>query len=496
MLDLVIRGGRVVSGRHTTPPVWVGVEGGRIIAIGGDQSWPEAKRTIDASGKYVLPGVIDPEQHPNPPDIEGGILSETRAALASGVTTTGFMAVANFSRKNPEIYDERNTAEDVPTFMQVYPEWIKMAKNRCMNDYFLIPQVSTMNHAMEVPELAEKFGVVAWKLYLHTKTGQFMWDMWRGAAVQGFFYYDDELIFRIMRSIAALGPPAMLYLHCENYEIARVLKEDLIAQGRTDMKAWDDKSPAFCEAGHIRNYAYYGKVTGCPICIIHTTTPESIEEIRKARAEGTEISGYVQPNYLASSWEAGPTNVPLRSPDNWPILWKAIRDGIISYTGSDHYWQSRSEADLAQYGLKKAPDSVWESVGFAGSHIDFYLTSFLSEGVNKGNLSLERVVEVLCENNAKLNGLYPKKGVIAVGSDADIAIVDLNKKVKVSPEMIVSRMNWSVYEGREFTGWPVMTILRGNVMMEWPEGEPRKFAEKPIGEYIPRKPGQVLYPLD
>ena len=122
------------------------------------------------------------------------------------------------------------------------------------------------------------------------------------------------------------------------------------------------------------------------------------------------------------------------------------------------------------------------------------LLIMLSEGVNKGRLSLERLVEVCCENPAKRYGLYPKKGVIAVGSDADFVVVDLERSMKLKRDHVFNSNGWSIWEGREIKGWPVMTILRGHVMMEWPEGEPkRKVVGGPIGQYLVRQAGSEYY---
>ena len=124
------------------------------------------------------------------------------------------------------------------------------------------------------------------------------------------------------------------------------------------------------------------------------------------------------------------------------------------------------------------------------------LPVMLSEGVNKGRITIERLVKICSENTAKAFGLYPKKGVIAPGADADFAIVDLNRTKKVTRDMIFSKWGWSSWEGWELKGWPIMTILRGNVIMEWPEGEPnRKIVDKRIGEYIPIYPGNNNYPI-
>jgi dihydroorotase-like cyclic amidohydrolase len=121
----------------------------------------------------------------------------------------------------------------------------------------------------------------------------------------------------------------------------------------------------------------------------------------------------------------------------------------------------------------------------------------LTEGVHKNRISLEKLVEVCCENPARIFGIYPKKGTISVGSDADFVVVDLQRAMKVHRDMIYSSAGWSIWEGQELKGWPVMTILRGQVIMEWPEGSPRAkiLGEKSLGRYIPRKLGHQLYPI-
>jgi dihydropyrimidinase/dihydroorotase len=127
--------------------------------------------------------------------------------------------------------------------------------------------------------------------------------------------------------------------------------------------------------------------------------------------------------------------------------------------------------------------------------VEAYLQVMLSLGVNQGRISLERVVEVCCENNAKVFGIFPKKGTIRVGSDGDVVLVDLKKKATVRPEMLYTSSGWSIYEGWEFTGWPVMTVVRGNVVGEWSDKTGRmEMAGDPVGRYVPRKPGsRFLY---
>jgi dihydropyrimidinase len=138
---------------------------------------------------------------------------------------------------------------------------------------------------------------------------------------------------------------------------------------------------------------------------------------------------------------------------------------------------------------------VWKSVSGFSSRVEAYMQVMLSLGVNQGRIPLERMVEACCESNAKVFGLFPKKGVIRVGSDGDMVIVDLNKKATVKPDMLYTSSGWSIYEGWEFTGWPVMTIVRGNVVAEWSNRtNSMEMAGDPVGRYVPRKLGsQFLY---
>lgn len=256
------------------------------------------------------------------------------------------------------------------------------------------------------------------------------------------------------------------------------------------MAAWDERSPHFCEAGDVRTYAYYAKAAKCPIFINHVTTAETIEELLKARTEGTKIFGNTQACYLSLSHDAWKINVPLRDKESMEKLWTALRDDMISCISSDHVCAGMTREEM------EVPGDMWATMSGFPSRAEALLPVILSEGVNKGRISLQKAVEVCCENPARIFGVYPKKGVIMVGSDADLVVVDLGLTRKVAKGMIHSAAGWSIYEGWEMKGWPIMTILRGNVMMEWPEKEPKaKIVGSPIGEYIPRKLGHGLYPL-
>ena len=212
---------------------------------------------------------------------------------------------------------------------------------------------------------------------------------------------------------------------------------------------------------------FLAKVSKCPLYIVHITIKEGADIINKAKAEGINVIAETCPQYLTHNSEEpvpvikeNPTfavvNPPLRGKEDNERLWQAIKDGVIDCIGSD---QAVATKKLKGNDMWKAPMGL-------GNITQMILPVMLSEGVNKNRISLEKVVEVCCQNPAKVFGLYPRKGTISANSDADLVIVDLNKKVKFTPQMSPSLCDWSIYDGWEFKGWPVCTILRGKVIAE------------------------------
>ncbi len=478
-MDLVIQHGQVVTSSGMKK-VAIGIKDGRIAALTSGPESLEARRTIDAEGKYVLPGMVDPENHLGTHrPLKDSFNSETRAAAAGGVTTWGMMQASPKLRKE---YIHQPEAKDVVPFSQVMPEFIEIVESHSFVDIFLTGFITTDEQALDIPKVAREFGVTSFKYYLHMMQGPRTQAQWAGRERGGWLGFDDGTIY--------LGIPGIICIHPENYEIARIFEDRLKRAGRTDMAAWDERSPHFCEAGHVRTYAYYAGVTGCPLYVVHTTTQESIDEILKARAEGVKIYSETGHHYLTLSHDVWKINVPLRDEATMARLWEALRAGHIDCIGTDHvdWGMSRDQMDKG---------NVWETSSGFPSRVEAYLPVMLTEGVHKGKISLEKLVQVCCENPARIFGLYPKKGAIGIGSDADLVIVDLDRTAKVTQNMIYSSAGWSIWEGKELKGWPVMTILRGNVITEWPEGAPRAkiTTDRPGGRYLPREPGQELYPI-
>lgn len=311
--------------------------------------------------------------------------------------------------------------------------------------------------------------------------------------------YDDSLMYVMFENIGKVGDPAKAFVHHENTELAGIFTERLKREGRKDLAAWADHSPAFLEAEHIRRYSYYAKVTGCHLYVLHLTSKEGLEECLRAKADGVKITVETCPQYMTRTkfddppGLLGKVNPPLRSEEDNDALWQGLKLGWIDCLGTDHVISTRheklSKGDTFDHDTDPATD-VWSTgSGFVG--FDTLLPLMLSEGVNKGRISFERLVEVCCKNTAFAAGLYPKKGAISGGSDADLVIVDMDKRIKVSPDILHSRADFTIFEGMELRGWPVMTILRGNVIAE----DGKVVAKPGLGLYLPRKPGYSVYPI-
>jgi dihydropyrimidinase len=489
-VDLKIAGGRVVSPAGVQDGVEIAIQNGRIVAMGKGPFMPEARAAIDVKGKYVLPGLVDAEAHPGCyVPFEGELKSESWEAAAIGVTTWGIQAPS--TRLGAEPFQEFVQPEHVIPFSRVLDGAIDIINRVSAVDVFLTFMLETDEQAEEIPLYAEKWGVTSYKLYLQSMKPALdkYWGGRRAGLGHGF---DDGTVYLAMEKTARIGPPGIVCAHAENWQIARIFEKRLIEEGRTDFGAWTDRSPDFCEAHHVRSYAYIAKITGVPLYVQHATTSLTYEEILKARGEGIKIHAQTGPAWLYLSPDNGwRINVPLRRRDHIEKIWEALATGIIDAVGSDHVvaWDPPTREEMYN-------ESIWKlRTGFT-SRVGLLTPVMLSEGVNKGRISLERMVEVCCENPAKIFGLYPKKGALQVGADADIVVVDLDKEVTLQKKHLFTRSGWSIAEGHTFKGWPVMTILRGNVVAEWPDGEdaPRLVGE-PMGRYQPRVPGHRYYPL-
>ncbi len=486
-VDLKITGGTVVSpsGPRRTG---IAINEGRVVAVGDDATLPPARETFDATGLHLLPGLVDTEAHPGCySPLRDDLGSESRAAAAAGVTTWGVHAPA--TRMGHPDFVEFVQPGDVHSFHEGFPYFEEAVEEDSAIDVFLTYMLETDEQAREIPEYAEQHGVTSYKLYLQAMSPEAEphWPGRRAGLGHGF---DDGTVWLTMEAVAKLGDPGVVCMHCENWEIARIFDERLRAAGRTDWATWSDRSPHFLESTHLRQYGHMAQELGCPIYVQHATTPETYAEIGDLRGKGVRVYAQTGPHWLhfgkgeKNAWRI---NVPLRSRENNPNIWQALQEGIIDAVGSDHVvaW------DPADYD-SSFNENIWElKTGFT-SRVEALLPVML-EGVHQGKLSLERLVEVSAANPARIFGLYPKKGSLDVGADADVVLVDLDRTVTVSNDIVSTRSGWTVLDGHEIHGWPVATFLRGKQVSRI-EGDAvvPTFIGEPEGHYLRRQAGSQL----
>jgi dihydropyrimidinase/dihydroorotase len=488
-VDLLITNGCIVTGAGRLSAD-IAVKGGKVVAITTEKLPFEAAQTINAGGKFILPGLVDSEAHPGCyVPFERDIKSESRAAAAAGVTTWGVHAPV--TRLGAEPFVEFVQPQDVGPFSKVMPFAKAIIDRSSAVDIWITPMLETDEQVAEIPQLAQEWGITSYKLYLQSMKPE-LDKFWAGRKAGLGHGFDDGVVFQTMEQVAKLGGTAITQIHAENWQLGRVFEKRLIEAGRTDFGAWTDRSPYFAEVHHVRSYGYLAKITGSPLYIQHASTRQTHEEIRRLRGEGVKVYGQTGPVwlYLEPNAKAWRINVPVRYREDIEAIWEALADGTVDAVGSDHVisWDPNHRDDMHN-------PNIWKlRTGFT-SRVEMLLPVVLGEGVNKGRITLERAVEILCENPAKIFGMYPKKGTIAVGADADFCIIDLDRERVVTDASVVSRSKWSVVAGDTFKGWPVMTILRGKVISEWPDDaeKPWVIEDATHGQYLARQAGQTLY---
>lgn len=454
MVDLVVRNGKVVIPGIGIISAGVAIDQGRIACVSSDASLPKADRTVDARGNYIIPGVVDTHTHIGLFSSFGEeYKSETKAAAAGGVTTLG--VYHRISKSYKGYFEECRSAAD----------------NYGITDVIFHFGLVSDQHLREMPEYA-KYGVTSFKMYM------------AGIPDIGFLPNDDGYIYQAFGIISRLGKPAIATCHTENGSIAERMKLTL-DHSRDDLAVWTETSPNFTEAECIHKAALYARVQNAPLYLVHVNTKEGVEAVARVKSEGQDVIAETCPHYITVSKDQdteykpgiiAKTMPPLRERESIERLWQGLRRGTIDCIGTDHI-AIRKEQKMLDKG-------VWGVFpGWQG--VQTLLPVMLHEGVGKGRISLERAVEICSSNPAKAFGIYPKKGTIAVGSDADLVIVDLNKEVKVGPEIMKGISDFTLYDGHTLKGWPVMTMLRGEITMENGEvvGHPG------TGKYVPRSLG-------
>ena len=438
-MSILIRGGRVV----TAADDFVGdvfVEGERVALLGADLD-VAADRTIDAAGKYVLPGCIDPHTHLDMPfggtvtidDFESG----QGSAACGGTTCHVDFCIQGQGQ----------------TFADALEGWHAKANGKALIDYgFHIAVTDVDDERLEELATLPEQGITSYKLFM---------------AYKNVLQVDDETLFRAMQVAAASG--ALVMVHAENGDAIDVLVREALGRGDTAPIHHALTRPPELEGEATNRAIQLARIAGSPLYVVHVTCREAVDPIRRARERGWSVWGetctqyffrsiddLAQPNFEGAKYVYSP---PARDAENHEVLWNAVRTDALSVVSTDHcafLWDGQKT--LGKDDFTKIPNG--------GPGLEDRLKMIHHFGVREGRIGVNRMVDLLATQPAKLFGLYPRKGTVAVGSDADLVIFDPERRETISASTHHSKCDYSLYEGTEVVGAPELVLLRGNVLVE------------------------------
>lgn len=450
VFDTVILGGTVVRPGSTPIRANLGIAKGMIAAISAPDVSLEGKEIVDAWGLYIFPGAIEPHAHWGLGDGLNDFITESRSAALGGVTT-----VLTFLRE-PRAYD------------QLFEAMRTFGEEHSVVDFGFHAVLMTEDHLRQIPHYVNDFGISSFKFYL-TYRGE-------DAAFMGFEGIDDGFMYECFQEVAR-HRGALVIAHCENIEIVHRMRQRLQSEGRDDMEAWQASRPVVAEVEGIQRAMLVAEATSCRLNVLHLTSRCGLEAILAFRRRYPRIYAEVCHLYLACNVDnvvltnALKVKPPLRTSADSEALWEGVANGSIDTVASDHV-PRRLEAKAG---------SVWGPyTGCPGTAT--LLPVLLSEGYHKRGVPLGRIAEVVSANAARLYGLYPRKGALEIGSDADLTLVDLETEKTVRAEDLGSFADYSPYEGRRLKGWPVHTLVRG----QWVMRDGKIVTDEGIGSYLPR----------
>ncbi len=447
-LDIKFIGGTLVSGQGKRRAD-VGVKAGRIRVVAEDLSAHPAGRTIDIRGRLLLPGVIDVHVHP----VYTDNIEQSSYVAAFGGTTT----LLHF------IY--ARTGEDlVPSVEKYLDEGVKTSRL----DFGI--HCGLFEAPKQVPQIVDvlKLGVRSFKFFMtYLKQG---------------WYTDDYQLIKAMDILAQNGGLAMV--HAENGGGIDYLEDKYLTGPNASQENFNLSRPAVLEEEAIFRAICLAEITGCPLYIPHVTAQRALRPIRAARENGQVVYAETCAHYLALTEKileqrgalakVGP---PIRSENDRQALWAALADATLQVVASDHA------------AKRKDPQGDFIQQGFGSPQLETLFPVTYDEGVNQGRITVERLVQVMCENPARIFGLYPQKGVIREGADADLLVLDPAKAFTITAANQHSNVGYTLYEGRTVLGWPEMTFQRGRAVLENGEihaapGTGNFLSVAPSGEFI------------
>lgn len=436
------------------------VADGRIQVIGNDlHKAYQADQTIDAGGMYIFPGGIDAHTHMELPfmgthssdDFETG----TAAGVAGGTTTIIDFAIQTQGKSLKDAFDT----------------WMEKAKGKAVADYAFHMAVTDFNEntKKEIPEMIAN-GITSFKTFM---------------AYKGALMLDDKMLFGLMKSVKENG--GIVTAHTENGDVIESLVKEALAAGHTEPKYHALTRPPFVEAEAASRAMDLAHYTDVPFYIVHTTAKDTLDRVKMNLMRDQKVyietciqylllddSVYDEPNFGGAKYVMSP---PIRPKGHQEALWKGINLGLVHTVATDHCpFHFHGQKDMGKDNFSKIPN------GAPG--IENRLSLLYHHGVVEEKISLNRFVEVMSTAPAKIFGLFPRKGTIAVGSDADIVIFDPNQKQTISAKTHKHRADYSMFEGWELKGSVKTVLVNGKIAFH--EGDLK--VEKGEGNYLHRKP--------
>jgi dihydropyrimidinase len=465
--DTIISGGTVATAADTFPSD-LAITDGRIVAMG--QGLGSARQVIDARGKLVLPGGIDSHVHFAQASGPGIVMADgfetgTRSAAIGGNTTVLPFCVQQKGQ----------------TLREALKAYHAEAAGQCHVDvsfHLVIADPTEQVLGQELPALVED-GYTSFKVFM---------------TYEGLALSDLEML-RVLAVARETG--ALVMVHAENYDAIRFLTDKLEGEGKTAPFYHAISRPIPVEREATHRAISLAELVDVPMLVVHVSNGEAMEEIRRAQSRGLKIYGETCPQYLVLTERdldglnmEGAKNVcspPPRDEASQAACWLGLQTGVFQVFSSDHC-PFRYESHEGKLHPKARTSFRWVPNGIPG--VGARLPILFSEGVSKGRIDLNRFVALSSTNHAKTYGLYPRKGTIAIGSDADLAIWDPDRKLTLTHALLKDGADYTPYEGMEIKGWPILTMVRGEVVMR--DGD--VIGAKGFGAYVSRDRSPLAAP--
>lgn len=463
MVDLILENALVVT-PEGEEYLQIGIKGEQICGLYPPGSQVESSERIDLKGMVILPGMVDPHSHlgsGDDRDLSGHISSfssDTKDAAIGGVTT---IATTHVLGRDP--------------LPEMVSNAIEAGKGRSWVDYQINSVLTTYAHLEQIPE-AVALGSTTFKMYCGYCFEQ---AEQMGMRKEGM---PPDMFYLAAEQIKKLGV-GHLMIHAEEPHVRKMLADRYKSEGKEGLVCWAEHSREWSESVQVYLYGVIAKELDVPLYIVHTSRGHTVDLIKRLQSEGYPIISETLVSYLGTTAHElesrgmrfqGKIQPPIRFKSDQERLWKGIQEGVVTCMGTD---------TIPYTSKYKASQPFWDArPGLNIQWIDS-LPLLYTHGIHEGRIDLLKLSQITSQNTAKLWGIYPQKGCIAVGSDADLVVVDPNKEITLGVERMRGGSDYSIWEGRRAKGVPIRTYLRGRLIAKGGE----VCGPSPIGRYSPRK---------